>query len=331
MRAVRLHGIRDLRVEDMPPAAAPGPGEIALRVTAAGICGSDLHNFATGAWISRAPSVAGHELTGVVTACGAGADHVEAGDRVLVDSRVVCGTCAACRADLPQICEALGFVGEVVDGGFAESVTLPARNILRAPTGVADRHLAMAEPLAVALHALNKLAAPDGAPIAIAGCGAIGGLAALLAHGRGHPLVLIDRSTDRAGLVSEVTGGAVATLHSLGPDPVRHAIDATGATAVIGGLLDALAGGGGVALVGIGGTDLQVDPVQLVERETSLIGCHAFGHELAEVAGLMPQLGAALDRFIDAEIPLAAVPDAYARHLSGDVAGLKTIVRPDLD
>ncbi|MDR9395505.1 MAG: alcohol dehydrogenase catalytic domain-containing protein, partial [Roseovarius sp.] len=193
MRAVRLHGVGDLRVEDIAAPAPPRRDEVSLDVAAAGICGSDLHNFRTGEWISRAPSVAGHEFTGTVTSLGAGVRHVSVGDRVIVDSRHVCGDCAACRAGRAQVCESLGFLGEAIDGGFAGAVTLPARNALRAPHGVADRHLAMAEPLAVALHALNRLDADSGAGIVIAGCGAIGGLVALLAADRGHPVGVIDR------------------------------------------------------------------------------------------------------------------------------------------
>lgn len=335
MRAVRLHGVRDLRVETIPSPADPAEGEVRLKVTAAGICGSDLHNYATGAWISRVPSVAGHELTGIVTACGPGVTHVVPGQRVLVDSRVTCGSCAECRDGLGQVCARLGFVGEVNDGGFAEETLLPARNLLPAPAGVADRHLAMAEPLAVALHALDRLNAPAGAPIVVTGCGPIGGFAALLAAGRGHPLTLVDRNADRAARVAEVTGGRIAALAAgaeaepgLGETPPRHAIDATGVPEVIAALVEELGPGGAVALVGIGGRTLPFDPTRLVEREIALIGCHAFGTELAEVGRLLPGLGAALDRLMDAEIGLDAVPEAYERHLRGEVAGLKTIIRP---
>src|SRR5699024_1302517 len=106
-----------------------------------------------------------------------------------------------------QVCENLGFLGEVIDGGFAQSVTLPGRNVLRAAEGVADRHLAMAEPLAVALHALRRLAAPADAPVVIAGCGAIGGLVALLASREGHAVTVIDHNDHRARLVADATGG----------------------------------------------------------------------------------------------------------------------------
>lgn len=324
MRAVRLHGIRDLRVEEVAQPLPPGPGEVTLRVTAAGICGSDLHNYATGAWISRAPSVAGHEFAGVVTALGEGVAHVAPGDSVAVDSRVICGTCANCREGLSQICENLGFLGEVIDGGFAEYVTIPARNVVKA-TGSAPRHLAMAEPLAVAIHAVNRLGAPQGAGVLVTGAGAIGALSALVLAQRGHPVGIVDRNEARAARTAQAVGGVVAGLEAPG---LRYALDATGSPGVIAALARNLRGGGAIALVGIGSRDLAFNPALLIEREIALIGCHAFGGELTEAVALLPQLAPALDRLIDAEIPLAEVPAAYARHLAGEVTGAKTIILP---
>lgn len=326
MKAVRLHGVRDLRVEEVSPPPPPRAAEVTLDVTAAGICGSDLHNFATGQWITRAPSVAGHELAGVVTAVGAGVAHVAPGDHVVVDSRVTCGECAACREGLSQICEKLGFLGEVIDGGFAEAVTLPARNVLRAPSGVAPRHLAMAEPLAVAIHAVDRLHAREGAAILIVGCGAIGALCALVAARRGHPFSVADRNAARADRIADATGATVSALRALGPSAPRYAIDATGSPEVIGSLIRELRGGGAVALVGIGSRDLSFNPTILVEREIALLGCHAFGDELPLAAGMLPDLAPVLDKIIDAEIGLDDVPAAYERHLGGAVVGAKTIV-----
>ncbi|WP_172330246.1 zinc-binding dehydrogenase [Mangrovicoccus sp. HB161399] len=325
MKAVRLHGVQDLRVEEIAAPVAPGPEEVLVRVSMAGICGSDLHNFRTGAWISRAPSVAGHEFTGTVGAAGVGVSHVAAGDRVIVDSRVTCGSCRNCRAGLAQVCETMGFVGEAIDGGFAEAVLLPAENVIAAPPGVPDRHLALAEPLAVALHALDRLGVPDGAPLVVAGCGPIGGLVALLAARRGHGVHVIDRQAARAELVAGATGAAVAALDAL-PD-ARFAMDATGAPGVIRALAQGLLPGGAVGLVGIGHGALDLDPVLLVEKEMALVGCHAFGDELQRIGAVIAELGTALDPLIDAEIALDEVPAAYERHLAGEVAGLKTLIR----
>lgn len=326
MRAVRLHAVNDLRVESVPTPKAPAADEVTIAVSAAGICGSDLHNFKTGAWISRAPSVAGHEFTGTVTRLGEDVVHVTLGDRVVVDSRHICGRCPPCLEGRSQVCENLGFIGEVIDGGFAEAVTLPARNVLRAAEGVPDRHLAMAEPLAVALHALRRLGAPDGAPVLITGCGPIGGLVALLAARKGHPVTLVDRNERRTAIVANAVGGSVAHLGDMQRQGFRYAIETTGSEGVIDGLLDGLSGCGTVALVGIGRSGRVIDPVRLVEREITVAGCHAFGDELAEVNDLLPALSPQLDAFIAEEIPLEAVPEAYVRHLAGQVDGLKTII-----
>ena len=330
MRAVRLHGIADLRVEEIEPPPPPRPGEVRLKLAAASICGSDLHNFKTGAWISRLPCVAGHEFTGMVTALGEGVTHVATGQRVIVDSRWTCGECPPCRAGRGQVCDRLGYLGEVTDGGFAEAVTIPAHNVMAAPESVPDRHLVLAEPLAVALHTLRRLNPRPAEPICITGCGAIGGLVALLASRAGHPLKLIDRNNKRTALVAKATGADIISLETLAPLRLSYAVESTGNHHVLTTLLDSIAGCGAIAVVGIGRAAPVIDPVKLVERELALFGCHAFTHEdLRDINALLPALSPVLDGFIAEQIPLSAVPDAYARHLAGTVDGVKSIILCD--
>lgn len=335
MKAVRLYAAGDLRVEDIVPPPTPGSGEVRIAVTAAGICGSDLHNFRTGAWISRSPSVAGHEFAGRVVAIGDGVAGLKVGDAVVADSRVTCGVCPACRDGRPNVCEKLGFVGEVCEGGFAEEVVLPASQLVKAPAGVDPAALAMAEPLAVALHAVKRMAVPSGSPVLIAGCGPIGGLAALvLAERHDGPLLVADRNADRARRVAEVTGARVVDLtteavgEALAGVPLLAVLDATGHPGVIGTLLDLVSPGGTLALVGIGHGSLAVDPVRLVEREIALAGCHAFTDELPDALALMPKLESRLLALINETIDLDDVPAAYERLLAGRSTGLKTIIKP---
>ncbi|WP_394886028.1 zinc-binding dehydrogenase (plasmid) [Mesorhizobium sp. AaZ16] len=329
MKAARLHAAGDLRVEDVPSPGEPGPGWVRLRVTAAGICGSDLHNFRTGQWISRAPSIVGHEFAGEVTAVGAGVSQLAPGDRVVADSRFWCGECPACRAGRHNVCSKLGFVGEVCDGGFADEAELPARLLLRYDPALDPAIAAMAEPLAVALHALRRLSAPAKAPVLVAGCGPIGGLAALLLSRLGEgPVLVADRNAARADLVAEVTGASVVALDALPGDlNLRHAIDATGSVLVMAGLLDLMAGGGTLALVGISHDRLDLDPNLLVEREIALVGCHAFADELAPAVAMLGDLAPALSRFVGEEIAIDDIPAAYQRLIAGAGGGLKTIVR----
>jgi (R,R)-butanediol dehydrogenase/meso-butanediol dehydrogenase/diacetyl reductase len=333
MKAVRLHGPGDLRVEEIDTPGAPDAGWVKLRVEAAGICGSDLHNFRTGQWISRSPSTAGHELTGTVVAVGEGVDTVAVGDRVVADSRFWCGDCAQCHAGRRHLCARLGFVGEVCDGGFAEQAMLPARLLHVVDAALDERVAAMAEPLAVALHAVRRLPKTSGS-VLVVGCGTIGGLAALLLSRTFAGTVLVaDRNRARSARVARVTGArivdldreavAVATANS----PLLAAVEATGSVAALNQLLGVLDPGGAIAMVGIFHGRLDIDPNVLVEREIALLGCHAFADELPDAVRMLAELTEPLVSLIDREIGLDDVPAAYERLLAGQGDGLKTIIR----
>jgi len=270
-----------------------------------------------------------------VIAVGPAVRNFAVGDTVVADSRYWCGTCLNCQSGRKHVCEKLGFVGEVCDGGFAEFTCLPERLLVKHDPALDPAIAAMAEPLAVALHAVRKLNAPSGEPVVVVGCGPIGGLAALLLSKRHDGQILLsDRNAARVERVAAATGGASVSIDSpslagfRSASPVRYAIDATGNIAVLSSLVEALAPGGAVALVGIGHGKIEIDPNVLVEREMALIGCHAFAEELPETVSLMPSLAAALRSLIETEITLSDVPMAYERLLAGTSEGLKTIIRP---
>lgn len=327
MKAVRLYAKGDLRVEEIASPGALQAGEVRVRVLAAGICGSDLHNFRTGQWISRSPSVAGHEFAGTITEIAADVTGLAVGDQVVADSRYWCGECAACRAGRRNVCERLGFVGEVCDGGFAEECVLPARLVEPTSPQVRPEIAALAEPLAVALHAVWRLKSEPGEPVLVAGCGPIGGLAALLLSALGAKDILVaDRNAARAALVADVAGAKVVDLDAMEAFSVRYALDATGNIAVIKRLIDLVGGCGSIAVAGISHGEIGLDPNILVERELSLIGCHAYIDELPEAVSMLPALADRLEQFIDRRITLEQVPDAYARLLVGGATGLKTII-----
>lgn len=336
MKAVRLHAVQDLRFETIDPPGAPPPGTVLVDVEAAGICGSDLHNFSTGQWISRSPSVAGHEFCGRIAAVGEGVTGFVPGDAVVADSRFWCGTCRYCRAGDRNACETLGFVGEVCDGGFAEQVLLPERLVLKRPDTLDPRVAAMAEPLAVALHALDKLSPAPGAPVLVVGCGTIGGLCALaLAKRHDGPILLADRNAARVSAVATATNGRPVALSpealeaALNGAVLRDVIDATGSIAALRQIIGLLGPNSRLALVGISHGRLDLDPNILVEREISLLGCHAFKDELPEAIALAAELSAVLPAFFNEIVPLEAVPAAFARLLAGEASGLKTIIAID--
>jgi (R,R)-butanediol dehydrogenase/meso-butanediol dehydrogenase/diacetyl reductase len=335
MKAARLHGIGDIRIETVADPGAPGPGEVLLRVLAAGICGSDLHNFRTGQWFARLPVTPGHELAGEVVAVGAGVETVRPGDLVVADSRVPCGACEHCRAGRGNLCVRLGYVGEVCEGGFAEAVNLPARALLRVDPAVPPAVAALSEPLGVALHVRRRLDPAPDAPILVVGCGPIGGLAALvLAEAGFGPVLVADRNPGRLALVAEVAGAVPvalereAVLAATGGRGVGFAVEATGSTAALSALLGIVANGARIALVGIFHGKLELDPNVIVEREIDLRGCAVFADEQREAVNLLPALAARLERLVAPAIGLDALPEAYATLIAGGGAALKTIVTP---
>jgi len=272
-------------------------------------------------------------LTGTVVAVGEGVSTVAKGDRVVADSRFWCGECVQCRSGRRHLCASLGFVGEVCDGGFAEETLLPARLLHVVDAALDERVAAMAEPLAVALHAVRRLPKTAGS-VLVVGCGTIGGLAALLlSRTFGGKLLVTDRNRARGERVASVTGATIVDLDreaiaaALHGAPLLAAVEATGSIAALNQLLGVLDSGASVALVGIFHGRLDIDPNMLVEREIALLGCHAFADELPDAIGMLADLSGPLIGLIDREIGLGDVPAAYERLLAGQGDGLKTIIR----
>jgi (R,R)-butanediol dehydrogenase/meso-butanediol dehydrogenase/diacetyl reductase len=333
MPAVRLHGVRDLRFEHIEAPETTGEQEVIVAVEAAGICGSDLHNYRTGQWLTRAPSVPGHEFCARVVKAGSRVTALAQGDRVVADSRVFCRNCESCRAGKPQLCRSIGYVGEVIDGGFASLARLPEHQLVRLPDQEIPATVAvMAEPLAVALHAAALLAPDSDAPIIIAGAGPIGALAAIvLAHGGFGPLYVIDRNAARRDLVGRLTGARALALDDIEGSTGRwrpHAVETTGSAAVARRLIDTLSPGGRMVSVGIFDEEAGLDLNRIVEGEIELRGCAAFSGELGTAVELLDELAGKLSLLAGPAIGLADVPRVYGELCEGRTETVKTIIDP---
>lgn len=321
MKAVRLYGIGDIRTEDIP-LPRPGPQEIRLKVLAAGICGSDVHNLRTGQWISRSPTTPGHEFCAEVLECGDQVNGFAPGDRVVADSRVWCGDCPACAQGHFNLCDRLGFVGEVCDGGFAEQAVLPARSLIKVSTELPAAIAALSEPLGVALRAVNQLSPGASDTVRVTGGGTIGGLVALLLHAvHGCRVQLIEPNAQRYDLISRIVPLAKSGEFSL-------AVEATGVASVLNSLVNNITPGGRIASVGIFHGDVTLNINRLVERELSLVGCGVFRDEQRLAIGLLPGLMDALATISSPPIGLDEVPAAFSTLLAGNSPFLKTLIVP---
>ena len=196
MRAARLHAVGDLRVADEPVPDGSGPGMRLVRVTAVGICGSDLHGWDEGA-IGDAklthPLVLGHEGAGVI------AEGPRAGQRVAIDPAIPCETCRACRDGYRNLCYRLKFSGHGdTDGMMREFMAWPTTALHPLPDRVSDADGAMLEPLGVAIHSVDLGHLPFGGTASVIGCGPIGGEAGLGSSEGGTFIALTPRGSVRA-------------------------------------------------------------------------------------------------------------------------------------
>jgi L-iditol 2-dehydrogenase len=183
------------------PERPPGPGEVALDVHAAGVCGTDLHIW-LGEYDSVPPVTMGHEVCGTVAELGDGVDGEWAGARVAVETFFsTCGECPYCRAGKLSVCEQRRSIGTHVDGGFAPRLVLPARNLHRVPDALSDAAAALSEPLACVCNSLlDPNAVQPGDEVLVIGPGAIGLIAAQVARACGGRVTISGTERDAARL-----------------------------------------------------------------------------------------------------------------------------------
>jgi L-iditol 2-dehydrogenase len=258
MKVIRLHGTGDLRQHD-EPVPVPGVGEKLLRVTAVGVCGSDLHWFneaGIGDARLQKPLVLGHEFSAIT----------ESGQRVAVDPAIPCGICEYCRRGDPNLCENLIFAGHgSQDGAMREYISWPERCLYPLPDSISDQDGALLEPLGIAIHAVDLAQLRLGMSVGIFGCGPLGLLILQLTGLAGASRIIATdilphrvaaaRSfgADDAQLVSpEILDGACLNLDQGGLDVV---FEAAGDNSAVEMAISAVRPGGKVILVGIPSDD----------------------------------------------------------------------------
>jgi len=228
MKALRWYGRKDLRYEDVPE-PSPGPGQLKIKVTLAGICGTDLKEYATGPHMlppDKVPLTPGHEFAGKVAAVGKGVKDFKVGDRVSGVGYYYCGECYVCKKGLYNLCVNQGFTGLTTDGCMAEFFILPAYACYKLPDSVSDEYGALVEPLAVALHAVRQGRVSPGDTVAVVGDGAIGLGALLSARVAGASAVyLVTKHRGRGGLAEKL--GATAVIYLNEGNPVQKLMELT--------------------------------------------------------------------------------------------------------
>lgn len=332
MRAVQLYATGDLRIEDVDRPDTIKPDEVLLKVETAGICGSDLHNFHTGIWISRSPSIPGHEFCATVVDTGDRVTTLKPGDRVVADSRVPCGECSACDTGQRYLCAGMGFVGEVNNGGFAPYTVQKATQLLKLPSSDLPAKVAVfAEPLAVALHAVNRVSPRQGDTALIVGAGSIGILCAIVLRHRGiGTIYLAEINEQRRNHACKVFGLTAFELSGKATEKAVQpsiCIDASGSASALNRVVGNISRGGRVAIVGLYRDNVSVDMNAIVEGGLTLSGCAAFDNELHDAVSLLPEIAQDINKITVEIIEVDSVLAWYDELSKGDSYIQKVIIK----
>jgi threonine dehydrogenase-like Zn-dependent dehydrogenase len=294
------------------------------------VCGSDLHVLRSGAWVTYWPATLGHEVVGVVEESPGG--EIPVGAAVAIDSRLPCGQCAGCEK-ATSLCYRMSWLGEARPGGFARYMVVPATSLVLCPPGLELAIAVLAEPLAIAMHAVRALARPPQDAL-ILGYGPIGALVHLELTRRwpGLPVSVREPAPARLQLATALgasgpQGGPGHGSHDDDPRSYDLVVDAAGYPQSLADACSSAANGGTVLVVALGHGTVAVSPAELVERSLTITGSVGFDHELAEALCL---LAAAPDRYRPLVTEAILLEEAAARlpGLAAYPATGKLVLRP---
>jgi L-idonate 5-dehydrogenase len=324
MKAIVIHAAHDLRIQDTPE-ETPGPGQLRLRLATGGVCGSDLHYYNHGGFGAvrlREPMILGHEVSAWVEDPGDTAFTI--GQLVAVSPSRPCGTCRFCAEGLPNHCLNMRFYGSAmpfphIQGAFRETLVADAAQCVDA-TGLTPGEAAMAEPLAVTLHATRRAGEMLGKRVLVTGCGPIGTLAILAARRAGAAeIVATDLSDFTLSLAAKA--GADRTINTRdAPDALAPytadkghfdvLYECTGVAGALAAGIAALRPRGTILQLGLGG-DMTLPMMAITAKELDLRGSFRFHPEFATGVALMQKRLIDVKPLITHTVPLTEAESAF--------------------
>jgi L-iditol 2-dehydrogenase len=284
MLGVYYYGVNDLRVEEAPDPKIKNETDVLVKVNTCGVCGSDIKTL-HGEYGGNPPVILGHEISGEVAAIGSLVKNVKAGDRIVVDPNLTCGTCYYCRRGLENLCENVITVGLHSNGGLANSCVVPSNAVYRIPDSLPSGEAALSEPLACVINGFNRCQVRAGDYVGIVGLGPIGFLFfQLLNQSAASKVIAFEVKPDRAE-----AGRRMGVKHIIDPTTpdwkrellgmtdgrgVDVAIEAVGSPAAAKVALESVRRGGRVNMFGINkpNVNLEVEAFRLTRYQLEVVG-----------------------------------------------------------
>ncbi|RMH72177.1 MAG: Zn-dependent alcohol dehydrogenase, partial [Actinomyces sp.] len=293
---MRVSGGRPVLATEPVPAA--GDDEVLVRVASAGVCGSDLHLLDAGFLEGRIP---GHEIAG----------HTPDGTPVAVEPLVSCGVCAACRSGARNRCERhTAPLGIELDGGMADALVVPAAALVPLPAGVSPHDACLVEPLAVAVHGLERVRPAPGERLLVIGGGPIGLAVAAVAVAAGLAVDLVGRHAHQREAAERLGARAEESGAPDGFDAYPVVVDAVGSSASLAEAVRRVRPEGRIGIVGIFWEPVRLD-ISVCMKEVELVpsmmyGCTARGRDIDAAAGLLARHPEWASALVTHRLPLDA-------------------------
>lgn len=329
MQAAVCHGKKDLRIEarEDPPLA---PDEVRVRVAFGGICGSDMHYYhrgAVGDFAIREPMVLGHEVSGRVIETGSAVSGLVPGMKAALDPSRPCLQCAWCRGGRSNLCSNMFFLGSAgryphVQGGFSEHLVLRQDQVIPVPEHTDLLKLSVAEPLSVALHAVNRGGLLFGQRVIVTGSGPIGLLTARAALMAGASHVSCTDIEDAPLQIARERYGVHETINvAREPDALQQAgrdapfdvaFEASGSELALVSLFDCVRRGGRIVQLGMLPPGSAAIPVNMLQtREIDLIGSFRAHDEFRRAVGLITAGSLDVTPVLSGTYPMAEAVAAF--------------------
>jgi L-idonate 5-dehydrogenase len=324
MLTCRIHAKDDLRIEDSELPEV-GPGQVLIRLGAGGICGSDLHYYyegRNGSFVIREPLIPGHEASGVVAKVGAGVTRVKAGQTIAVSPSHACGQCDYCREGREHLCRNMRFLGSAslyphVQGMFCEYFVMGERQCYPVAADVSLGEIAFAEPLGVALHAVNR--GPDllGKTVLITGAGTIGCLTVIAARLAGARHIAVSDILDRPLATACQVGADRKIRADREPDALATmqydvAYEVSGSFAALKACVAAVKRGGTIVQVGtIPHEPLPFVVNEIMAKELDLKGAFRWGIEFDWAVDYLSSRRVDVKPLLSGQFPLQEAVKAF--------------------
>ena len=341
MRAAVTEGVEAMAVVDRPEPLDPGPGEVVVSPEAVGICGSDYHFFlgelSPEAGGSQFPRVQGHEIGATIAAVGADCPpELVVGQRVAVWPLRACGECYPCSVGRPNTCDFFELIGIHTDGGLQERLAVPAEQVY--PIKADDSAVAaLAEPVSIAVRAVNRTKVVPGERVVVLGAGPIGQCICLVARERGAEVLVVDLQDSRLALSRDMGADTLvwtgrdevvaAAREWAGPAGPPAAIDATGAPAAVRAMVDMVASAGRAVQVGMSGEEVVLRLGSLTEKELDLLGVSCCGaDEFGEAVAVVERNTPLLAPLISHRFALEEAPEAIRFAIENPTDVMKVVI-----